>query len=355
LKRFLIVGIIVLSRSFAFAQIGGVNSYDFLSLSPSARTTGLGGINVTLIDHDLSTQLSNPASLNPLMNREVSFGTTIYPGSINFGNAQYAQTFNKIPGTFGFGIQYIDYGQFTAADADANITGKFTAGEMNAYAGYGYQFGRLFSVGANAKLVYSQLAYWNSEGVAADIGAMINDTAHVITFSIVAKNIGSEIKPYNPNVYEPIPFDLQAGLAFGFKHLPIKFHITFHHLYEWNIRYDNPADDAASELFTDSSSSKPNQHIADMIFEHIIFGAEINIKKVVRLEVAYNQMRQEELSLTTKLGLPGISFGVGIHIKQFDFSYAFQPMAQGQTLNYFTLSVNTSQFRKRRVVHREKS
>lgn len=334
------------------AQIGGTTTYNFLSLSPSARVTALGGTNVTLADHDPSVQLSNPAALNPEMDRHAQFGTTVYPGGINFGNASYVQKF-KLPGIFGFGIQYIAYGSMDQTDEQANITGKFTAGEMNAYAGYSYHFGKIFSAGANVKFVYSQLAQWNSEGMAVDLAAMVNDTAHNVTASIVAKNLGSPIKPYNKGVIEPIPFDLQAGLAFGFKHVPFKFHFTFHDLYRWNIRYNNPADNAQSQLFVDSSQLKPKSYIVDNLFSHIIIGVEFNIKKVVRLEVAYNHERQQELALTTKRSIPGISFGLGIHIRQFDFSYGFEPLAQGQTLNYFTLSVNTAGFVRKKTVSKD--
>ena len=86
---------------------------------------------------------------------------------------------------------------------------------------------------------------------------------------------------------------------------------------------------------------------------HIIIGVEFNIKKVVRLEVAYNHERQQELALTTKVSVPGISFGVGVHIRQFDFSYGFEPLAQGQTLNSFTLSVNTAGFVRRKTVAKD--
>ena len=332
----------------ASAQIGGSSTYDFLALSSSARVTALGGTNVTLFDHDLSVQLSNPAALNPQMNRGLEVSTTVYPGGVNFGNAAYAQNFNKIPGTFGFGIQYIAYGNFKETDEVANVIGNFSAGESNIYAGYGYQFGRIFSAGANLKFIYSQLASWNSEGLAGDIAAMVNDTAHLISASIVAKNIGGQLKPYTKGATEPIPFDLQAGFSFGFKHIPFRFHFTFHHLYTWDIRYDNPADDAQNNLFLDSSQTAPKKYIADKIFRHIIIGLELPIKHVVRLEVAYNHLRQQELHLSTKLGVPGLSFGVGIHIKQFDFSYGFEPLAQGATLNHFTLSINTGGFIKRK-------
>ncbi len=334
------------------AQIGGTTTYTFLALSPSARVTALGGTNVTLSDHDPSVQLSNPAALNAEMDRHVGFGSTVYPGGVNFGNASYVQQF-KVPGTFGFGIQYIAYGNVDQTDEAGNITGKFNAGEMNAYAGYSYHFGKIFSAGANVKFIYSQLAQWSSVGMATDLAAMVNDTAHNVTAAIVAKNLGGVMKSYNKGVREPIPFDLQAGLSFGFKHVPFKFHLTFHDLYRWNIRYNNPADNNQSQLFVDSSQLKPKSYVVDNLFSHIIIGVEFNIKKVVRLEVAYNHERQQELALTTKRSIPGISFGLGLHIRQFDFSYGLEPMAQGQTLNYFTLSVNTAGFTKRKTVAKD--
>jgi len=350
LKQTLALIAIVFAVVTTHAQIGGVSTYDFLSLSPSARVTALGGTNITLFDHDPSTQLSNPASLNPQMNQHAMVGTTVYPGQINFGNASYVQQF-KIPGTFGFGLQYIDYGKFQETDDAANVIGTFRAEEMNFYAGYGYQFGKIFSAGVNAKFIYSNMGFWNSEGMAADLAAMINDTAHLITASIVAKNIGGQFKPYTPGNYTSIPFDLEAGVSFGFRHLPLKFHITLHHLYEWNIRYNNPADDLQDALFGDSSALT-KKYIVDNIFRHVIFGGEFNIKKVVRLDIAYNHLRQQELSLTTKRSIPGISVGLGLHIRQFDFSYGIQPMAQGGALNYFTLSVNTAGFVRRKTVDR---
>lgn len=306
-----------------------------------------------LVDHDLSVQLSNPASLNPEMSRVAMFGTTVYPGGVNFGNAGFAQSFKKLPGTFGFGIQYIAYGKFTETDEVANTTGSFKAGEMNVYTGYGYQFGKIFSVGANLKFIYSQLGIYNSEGMAADFAAQVNDTAHNVTASIVAKNIGGQFKPYVKGNKEQIPFDLQAGISFGFKHVPFRFHFTFHHLYTWDIRYDNPADNSSTDLFVDSTQSKPKKFTVDKLMRHVIIGVEINIKKIVRIDVAYNHLRQQEMHLTTRRGAQGLSFGLGLHIKMVDFTYGLQPMPQGQFLNYFTLSVNTAGFVKKKTIVRD--
>jgi hypothetical protein len=331
------------------AQIGGASTYRFLSLSPDARITSLGGANVTIYDHDINVQLANPAALNRRMNTQAAFGTVVYPGGVNFGNVAYGKRFEKIPGTFGFGLQYIAYGKFKETDEAANELGTFSAGEMNLYAGYGYQFGRLFSIGANAKLIYSQLGPYSSVGMATDLAVMLNDTAHNVTASIVAKNLGGQFKTYNKGTREPLPFDLQAGLSFGFKSMPFRFHLTLHNLHQWDIRYDNPADQGQDNLFADSSELKPKKHIADKLFRHVIIGVEFNIKKIVRLGVAYNHLRQQELKLATKRGVPGISVGLGLRIRQFDFSYGFQPMAQGQLMNHFTLTVYTGGFVKKKA------
>ncbi len=355
MKRIIPFVVFIAALNSLSAQIGGESTYKFLSLSPDARITSLGGTNVSILDHDINIQLANPAALNRRMNTQASFGTVVYPGGINFGNVAYGKRFNKVPGTFGFGLQYIAYGKFKETDEAANITGNFSAGEMNLYAGYGYQFGRLFSVGANAKFIYSQLGPFSSVGMATDLAVMINDTAHNVTASIVAKNIGGQFKTYNKGTREPIPFDLQAGLSFGFKNVPFRFHLTFHNLHRWDIRYDNPADVQQDNLFSDSSDTKPKKNIADKLFRHVIVGVEFNIKKIVRLDVAYNHLRQQELKLATKRGVPGISVGIGVRIRQFDFSYGFQPMAQGQTMNHFTFTVYTAGFVKKKATRSSES
>lgn len=353
MKSKLLVALILLTTQLLNAQIGGENTYEFLNLSPDARITALGGTNITIYDHDINTQLANPASLNRKMNGQAAFSTAVYPGGINFGNVSYGRRF-KVPGVFGFGLQYMAYGKFKQTDEAANVIGNFSAGEMAVYAGYAYPFGRLFSVGANGKFIYSQLGQFSSVGMAADFAFTINDTAHLVTASIVAKNVGGQFKPYTKSNREPLPFDLQAGLSFGFKGMPFRIHTTFHNLYRWDIRYNNPADQADQNLFADSSESK-KKYIGDKLMRHVILGVEFNIKGIVRLAVAYNHLRQQELKLTTRRGVPGLSFGIGMRIRQFDFSYGFQPLAQGQVMNHFTLTVYTQGFVKRKTVPKETS
>jgi hypothetical protein len=345
LKRILFF-VFIFTCATSIAQIGGTSTYSFLKLAPSSRITGLGETNITIVDYDPTTQLSNPASLNSKMSRQAHFSTVVYPGGVNYGNLGYVQDFAK-KGTYGIGLQYIAYGNIQATDEAGNVTGKVNASEFNLYGGGAYRFGKIFSVGANLKLVYSEFQSFRSFGMAADLAATVNDTAHGIIATIAAKNIGGQLLSYTKGNHEPLPFDLQAGISVGFKNFPIRFHLTLHDLHRWDIRYDNPADTKSDNLFQDSSSSKPKKYIGDKIFRHVIFGAEINIKKVVFIDVAYNHQRRMEMVQTTRRSIAGFTIGLGVHVKQFSVGIALSPMPLKQTLAHFTFVVNTGGFIKK--------
>ena len=336
----------VLAVSWAsYAQIGGSTTYNFLRLAPSARVSGLGEINITCVDYDPAIQLANPAALNPAMHRHVFFSTVVHPGGINYGTFGYVHDAGK-RGTFGGGLQYMTYGKIAETDENGIASGRsIAANEFSLFGGGSYRFGKIFSVGANAKLIYSALDIFRSFGMAADLGVTINDTAHRIIASVVAKNIGGEIAPYNSSSRQAIPFDLQAGISVGFKGFPVRFHITFHDLHRWNLRYDNPADRQSETLFTDSTqTSSKSSGAADEFFRHLIVGAELNIKKVVYISIAYNHQRRQETLQETRRSLAGINFGLGVHVKQFSIGIGLMPMPLKNTLAHFTFSVNTAGF-----------
>ena len=339
----------VLLASAAQAQIGGRTVYNFLRNAQSWRITALGEINVTTIDYDPTTQLSNPASLNPLMHRQLSVSTVVYPGGINYGNACYVHDFAK-KGTYGFGVQYMTYGSIPETDNSGNIIkDKINANDLNIYAGGSYRFGKIFSVGANAKFIGSFYGSYKSYGLAADLGMSVNDTAHGIVASIVAKNIGVQLTPYTfgSGSREPLPFDLQAGFSVKFKGFPVRFHLTFHDLQRWNLRYYNPADQQTS-LFTDTTQTKKNSGAGDEFFRHFIAGVELNIKKVVYIDVSYNHERRQEIVQSTRRSIAGFSAGIGVHVKQITVGVAISPMPLKSTLAQFTLSINTGGFVKKK-------
>lgn len=332
----------------AQAPIGGENVSEFLNNPFSARVQALGGINLTVHGEDASLGYSNPATWNKQMHKTVTFGTQFLPGFSNAGNVQYAHNFDKIA-TFGFGMLYQTYGNIVRTDESANEIGKFTANDFAWYAGGAYRFAKILSVGANAKLFYSQLDNFHSMGVAADIAFSVNDSAHHITATLAATNIGYQFKAYRKGNNELLPFDLRLGFAFGFKGFPLRFHLTVHDLHRWNIRYDNPADDDGGNLFEASDSAGVRKkNWGDEIFRHIIIGVEANIKKVVRIQLAYNHQRRQELKQLNVRGMAGISIGFGLHIKYLDIQYALNPAALGQTTNHLTFALNIAKLPKKK-------
>jgi hypothetical protein len=350
-KIFLSILLVLALTVSSFSQIGGATVYNFLRLAQSWRTTALGEINITTIDYDPTTQLSNPASLNPLMSRHVSFSTVAYPGGVNYGNFCYVQDFGK-RGTYGIGAQYINYGTITETDDAGNILkANVPSNEVNIYGGGSYRFGRIFSAGLNLKIIGSWYGSYRSFGMATDLGVSVNDTAHGIIASIVAKNLGGQLTPYTfgSGQHEPIPFDLQAGFSVKLKGFPVRFHLTFHDLQRWDIRYSNPADIAGSSLFADTTKTSKSAASADEFFRHMIIGAELSIKKVVFIDFSYNDQRRQEIKQTTRRSIAGFAVGIGVHVKMITVGVALSPMPLHSTLAQFTFTVNTAGFVKRKT------
>jgi hypothetical protein len=332
-----------------FAQTGGNGTYKFLNYSNSARLAGLGGNFAAIRDHDISLSLANPSLISPEMHHQMSLGYVSTPGGINSGYAAYSRTFTKA-GSFVGSIQFINYGTFTGADAAGNKTGDFSAGEYAFNLGWGRKLSPLFYIGANGKLIYSQLETYNSFGIAVDVAGTYVSKDKAFTASLIGRNIGSQIVPYVAGHYEPIPFELQIGLSQKLKHVPLLFSQILTNLQRWNLSYDDPNDPAnqpdpiTGEVQSDSGVEK----VADEIMRHIVLGAELSIAKVLAIRVGYNYQRRQEMKLYDKPGMAGFSIGAGLKIKMFSISYTRGTYQAGSpNPNYLTLGINLNEFSKK--------
>ena len=107
--------ILALIPVMAQAQIGGRSVYDFLNLTPSARVSSLGGVNVSTMDDDVNFGYQNPALVTDSMHNHVSLSYSNYLADIGYGYASYSRTFDKV-GSFHSAIHYVSYGQLQGAD-----------------------------------------------------------------------------------------------------------------------------------------------------------------------------------------------------------------------------------------------
>lgn len=340
--------LILLSFAFAgstLAQSGGNGVFEFLNMPNSARIAALGGNFITINDDDITVSHANPSLISQRMHGSLGLSFVDYYTDINYGFAQYGHDFNKV-GTFVGTLQFINYGTFTEADAAGVKYGEFTAGEYALNIGWGRWLTPKFSIGSNFKAIYSSLESYGSFGLAVDVAGSYHNQESKFTASLIARNIGFQVVPYGNSTREPVPFELQAGLSKGLKHLPFTFSMLFTHLEKWDLRYDDPNNPSGG---TDPITGEPVEvsgieKFADNLMRHIVIGGEMKLAKVLTLRASYNYLRRQEMKVPSKLSTIGFSWGFGIRISKFHISYARSAYHLVGSPNYFTLTFNLSEF-----------
>lgn len=335
--------LLVIIYSSSNAQIGGNNTYEFLNLTSSARIAAMGGDFLTINDNDITLVESNPSLINPAMSNKLGIAYVDFFSDVNYGFATYARSFNNI-GSFAASMKYINYGKFDYATVNGERTGQFHAGETALNIGWGRQLDTLFSIGANLKFIYSSLESYNSFGLAVDVAGSYISRDRSFTVSLIAKNIGRQLTAYEGGNIEPLPFELQVGLAKRLNHLPFRYSILFNHLEKWDLRYDDPAQSQTDPISGEVVKDSGIEVFADNFMRHIVFGGELLIGKYISLRGGYNYKRRQEMKVTTKPGTVGFSWGIGIRISKFHFSYARSAFHLAGSPNYITLTTNLSDF-----------
>jgi hypothetical protein len=156
-----------------------------------------------------------------------------------------------------------------------------------------------------------------------DVGISYHDTTSLITIGAVAKNIGFMATKFNANnPAEPLPFDLQIGIYKRFEHMPLRLMATLHHLYEWDVRYNNPQDLQTGSLFGTDTVTDNKSYFADKLFRHFIFAAELSLGKRASVNIGYNHLRRSELKIKDKPATAGFSFGIDLYLNKFQVHYA---------------------------------
>lgn len=303
---------------------GGQFAMEFLRLSQSPHISALGGINVSNPEKDISLVTQNPALMRPGLHNELSLNYNAYYAGISTANLSYGYHIPKLNTSFAFGIQYLNYGSFEQTDNIGNEYGSFKASEYALSLSASRAYGERWRYGATLKWAHSKLYDKSASAVLVDVGVDYADTANLLNIGIVAKNMGVMVKKYDPSQQaEPLPFDLQLGISKRFAHLPLRLMATIHHLYEWDIRYNNPADVETGSIFgtRDTTAADDKGKFGDKLFRHFIFGGELLLGKRITVTVAYNHLRRGELGLKEKQALAGFSFGAGINLNKFQIHY----------------------------------
>jgi hypothetical protein len=325
------------------AQIGGTNTYQFLTVQPNARIAALGGYAIATPDNDMNLAIQNPSLLNKDMNHQVTFNYVSYVAGIGAGYAGAAYHVDSI-GTFAAGIQYINYGDFTKTSANGEVLGTFHAGEYNLNLSYARAYGP-FSVGGAVKFINSNLEEYNSYGIAGDISGTYYDKKNLLTIAGVISNFGTQLKSYRPDNTETLPLNVQLGISKKFLNAPLRFSMIINHIENpGGLMYQNPDKPGLTRDLATGQLQLEDINLAKKTLSHLNFSGEIILSKNFYVGFGYNYLRRWELQLDQNGGFSGFSWGFGIKISKFQLAYAHTGYTVGYGTDHFSFIINTSEF-----------
>ena len=325
-------------------QNSGKYAYTFLQEPVSARLLALGGSGLAIYDNDITLALVNPSLINDQMNNHLALSYAHYFTGINYGQAQYAKNLGRL-GSFVFSMQFQDYGRFDYATVNGTREGTFGAADYALAAGWGRTLSDHFTIGATARLIYSYYESYSSFGLSVDVaGTYRNDNGW--TVSLVAANVGTQLKGYLSGQTAPLPFNLSVAMSKKMDHAPFRFTVVADHLEKWDLTYHNPVDPIGSvdPVTGDTIPLTGVSGFADQLMRHVMLGTELYLGKNVILRLGYNYRRRQELALAQRKGLVGFSWGFGIRINRFQINYARSTYHVAGSPNYFTITTSLDSF-----------
>lgn len=322
----------------ADAQVAGLNDLPMLKRSSVARTSALGMRYLPLYTSDITVGLDNPSLLTSGMGSSAMLSYyNMFVGG-NMGSLAYAHNFNHV-GIMLFGFHFNSFGKFEEYDEYENHVGDFYAADYALSVGWGMWLDSNFSIGTSFKPVLTQYAEYRAVALAFDVaGSFVTDNRRFAA-TVMANNIGAQIVTFDNSV-EKVPFELSAAVSYKLRKAPFRFFFAATELQKWNLRYNDKLNPTSqTDPFTgEVTEEKPFVGFLDNLMRHTVFGVELNLGTTLFARVGYSYRQTAEMRGADVLNMSGFSFGVGLHVKRFEFSYARSNYHYGQAPNYFTLS-----------------
>lgn len=340
-KKITLSFVILLVVKALTAQNQYTGIYRFYELPQSARVAGLGGNPIAIPDNDINIVSVNPSVLKDTMSNQIAVNATSYMTGIKYGSFIWGYTL-KERGNIALGIQFLDYGRFDRRDEFGYKIGTYGGNEYSVNITWSKELFKYLHIGAAFKPLVSEVDIYKSYGLAFDLGAHFYNPNYGTAISMVFKNLGKQLKPFNTDNYENLPYDIQLGISTKLKHAPFRFSFVLHHLTQFNLLYKNknvsepnntglPPDEIEKDYVNDNLEN---------FLRHTIFGLEILPSKSFYLQVGYNFLRRSELKTVSKPSVSGLSFGIGIQTKRININFARQHYHLSQSSNHLSIQAN---------------
>lgn len=306
------LSIIALSER-TFSQ--GSPAYNFLNIPSSSHAFALGGSGIAVIDDDITLADQNPALIGPEIERQANFNYLHYMGSGNFAGVRYGQGAGE-HGAWAAGIRYLNYGSINRYDQWGIEGGSFSPQDLTFEGTYSHDITDRWRGGVNLRMVYSNYDSYTAFALAADLGVNYYDEDHDLSFSVVIKNAGGQLKRFH-ETYDHLPFDIQIGYMQGLGSSPFSLAVTANNLTRWRLPYyTHPKN-------SDASESELKSNFGSNLFRHLIFGLQFQPSETFYAALAYNYKTRTDMSTYQQTFFSGFSLGLGIKVKGFSIGVAY--------------------------------
>jgi hypothetical protein len=338
--RIIIVSLFI--SSLANSQtIGGSSTFNFLKLPNTPQLTGLGGVNVSQISNDVGMAFYNPALLQASMHTQMNAVFNIFYADSKTYHLSLGYHSAELNTNFLWGLHYFSYGSIQETDASGNILGLLRPMDWMMQVSASRNYLQKWTYGVALKFINSNYGQYRSNGIAADVSVLFHDSTNLFSASILAKNMGLQLKKYNDGSAEDLPFDLVAGLSKRLAHAPFSFSITAHHLHQFDIRYNDTSFNNDNVI----GANKDKKFAFDKIFRHFVVATQIYIGNNLEVSLGYNHLRRQELNIDKSgNGLNGFSVGVGALFNKIQIRYARAYYQNNTAYNQFGLNLQLNKY-----------
>lgn len=287
------------------AQDQGSTVFRFLTISPDARSAGLGGHHAAVINPNSSQFIINPAFLQESETDRVHLSYLNHLGDIRFGTANFAR---EVPGAgiVSASLRYLSYGDLTRLDESGNDLGSASANDLALSLGFGSSITSQLSYGVSMSGIYSSLVGYRSSAISFSGGLIYNFAGRETAMGAYISNAGTQIKTYN-GISEPLPLNLAVGIVHRLQYIPVRLHFTLNKINDWPLEYID--DDQSPPFF-------------EALPRHIVGGAEFLFGERVTARIGYDSWLSSQTGTGKRVDGAGLSFGVGIHLNSVDIDFS---------------------------------
>jgi len=317
--------------------IGGSSAYNFLKLPSTPLLTAAGGVNTSYITNEVGLSANNPALFNADLHSQLNLSFNSFLSGIKTYSLTGAYQYDRLNTSLGGHIYFVDYGSIPFTDAAGNVNGSFHPVDYMVQVSAARKYLDKWNYGGSLKFINSNYQLYKSSALALDFGILYSDSSNHFSASILAKNMGFQLKTYAAES-EDLPFDFEIGITKRLEKAPLGFSVTAQHLHQFNILYNDAG-------FNTENNFSSGNNFFNKVLNHFVMASHIYLGNNLEATLGYNHLRRQELNIgSSGNGLNGFSMGVRIKFSKLQLLYARSNYQRNISYNQLGLTLTLNEF-----------